>query len=74
MGVKEVPETVRQVVAVQVKEKFGGLRFYYSGGDQYIEGMVNLAENLAERTCDVCGAPGKLREGGWIVTRCDEHA
>lgn len=28
----------------QIKEKFGGLRFYYSGGDDMIEGMVRVAE------------------------------
>lgn len=72
-GIQEVPEIIPQVVATQVKEKFGGLRFYYTGGDRYISGMAILAENLAERTCEVCGAPGKLREGSWIVTRCDEH-
>ena len=42
---------VEQVVAEQVKEKFGGLRFYYRGGDgdQYIRGMISLAEVLSER-------------------------
>lgn len=29
---------------VQIKEKFGGLRFYYVGGDKYIEGLVAMAE------------------------------
>ena len=29
---------------VQIKEKFGGLRFYYEGGDKYIEGLVAMTE------------------------------
>lgn len=74
MGFREVPEQVPQVVATQVKEKFGGLRFYYNGGDDKIEAFVTFAEMLSQRTCDVCGAPGKPHGGGWITTRCDNHA
>jgi len=57
----------------QIKEKFGGLRFYYSGGDEYISGMVQMAEVWAGTTCEVCGEPGKQRSGGWIKTLCDKH-
>lgn len=64
---------VAQVVATQVKEKFGGLRFYYNGGDDYIDGMVRMAESWAANTCETCGKPGKLRGGGWLYTACDEH-
>lgn len=66
---KEVP----QVVAVQIKEKFGGLRFYYDGGDDHISGMVRMAESWASHTCEECGQPGKSRSGGWIKTLCDAH-
>lgn len=66
---KQVP----QVVAVQVKEKFGGLRFYYDGGDDHISGMVRMAEAWADNTCEECGNPGKSRKGGWIQTLCDKH-
>jgi len=66
---KEVP----QVVAVQIKEKFGGLRFYYDGGDDHISGMVRMAESWADRTCEECGGPGYARRGGWIKTLCDHH-
>jgi hypothetical protein len=72
-GFREVTPIVPQVVAVQVKEKFGTLRFYYDGGDDYVRGMVTLADNLSEVTCEVCGAPGKIRDKGWVSVRCDEH-
>ena len=62
-----------QVVVMQIKEKFGGLRFYYDGGDDYINGMVSMAESWANKSCETCGAPGKTREGGWIKTLCDHH-
>lgn len=67
-------EPVEQVVAVQVKEKFGGLRFYYEGGDEHISGMIRMAESWAANTCEKCGNPGFLRRGGWLRTLCDEHA
>jgi hypothetical protein len=70
---REVPDAIDQVVAVQVKEKFGGLRFYYDGGDEQIHGMVRMAESWAARTCETCGDPGKSRNGGWIRTLCDKH-
>ena len=64
---------VHQVTVAQIKEKFGGLRFYYSGGDDAIDGMVRMAESWAARSCEECGAPGKSRDGGWIKTLCDHH-
>lgn len=65
---------IPQVTVQQIKEKFGGLRFYYDGGDDVIDGMVNMAESWANHTCEECGKPGRYREGGWIKTLCDEHA
>lgn len=70
---RPVPEAIPQVVAIQVKEKFGGLRFYFSGGDDYIDGIVDMAESMSYRTCEECGAPGTATEGGWIRTLCEEH-
>jgi len=70
---REVREVVPQVVADQVKEKFGTLRFYYHGGDDEISGMVRMAESMSAVTCEKCGAPGHQRSGGWIRTLCDTH-
>lgn len=68
-----IPEEVSQVVVGQIKEKFGGLRFYFTGGDQYINGAVRMAESWANQSCEECGAPGTRRSGGWIQTLCDTH-
>jgi hypothetical protein len=62
-----------QVIVEQIKEKFGGLRFYYQGGDDEISGMVRMAEAWADIACEECGAAGKRRSGGWIRTLCDVH-
>jgi hypothetical protein len=64
---------IPQVVADQVKEKFGTLRFYTSGGDRLIDGMIWFAESMSGRICEQCGRPGKSNQSGWIITLCDEH-
>lgn len=65
-------ETYHKVVAVQVKEKFGGLRFYYDGGDENISEIVSRAEKLSRTICESCSAPGKPTKSGWIRTLCDD--
>ena len=62
-----------QVVATQVKEKFGGLRFYVHGATDYQHGAIDMAESLSYRICEVCGLPGKPTTEGWIKTVCDKH-
>jgi hypothetical protein len=71
---RDVPVACPQVVASQVKEKFGTLRFYYGGGDSYCRGVESMADAMSAVTCETCGNPGKMRRGGWIRTLCDEHA
>ena len=70
---REIPDPVPQVTLDQVKEKFGTLRFYYSGGDDYISGLVSMAESMSGVTCETCGKPGTQSGGGWIKTVCKEH-
>lgn len=71
---RAVPEEIPQVVVQQVKEKFGTLRFYYAGGDDYIRGLTSMAESMSACTCEECGAPGKSIGGGWVTTLCETHA
>lgn len=67
-------EAMQQVVASQVKEKYGTLRFYYDGGDDQIDGMVTMAEAMSARTCEVCGNVGTLDDSeSWLSTRCETH-
>jgi hypothetical protein len=58
---------------LQVKEKFGELRFYPNYSDDAIAALIEAARLESTRTCEVCGEPGERRGTGWIVTRCDEH-
>lgn len=70
---RDITPKVNWIEVQQIKEKFGGLRFYYDGGDEHISGMVTMAEVWAGRSCEQCGEKGERRSGGWIRTLCDKH-
>ena len=57
----------------QIKEKFGGLRAYFNGGDDFISGVITFAETMSYEICETCGGKGKLRRTAWNSTLCDEH-
>jgi hypothetical protein len=67
-------ETAKVPVAVQVKEKFGGLRFYVQAATDKHYQYISFAESMSYRTCEECGAPGKTYTDGWHTTLCDIHA
>lgn len=61
--------------ATQVKEKFGSLSFYYSGGNQQHTGMIDFAEQLSYTICEKCGSMfAQTYTIGWHRTLCDQHA
>lgn len=72
----EKTKAIEQVKVQQVKEKFGGLRFYYSGGDERIAGMISLAEEICYNTCEFTGATDNVGRNarGWIKTTHESHA
>jgi len=70
---RTVPEDDDDRIQIdQVKEKFGGLRFYYTGGSPEFRGMVEMAEMLSSNICERCGDRGERGDigGGWISTQC----
>ncbi|HQT42682.1 MAG TPA: hypothetical protein PLD79_01725, partial [Halothiobacillus sp.] len=67
-----------QPEAVQVKEKFGRLRFYITcGEDEMTEAqssVIDLARILSAHICEECGCPGRIAaNGGWWTVRCPAH-
>lgn len=56
--------------AVQIKEKFGGLRIYGSGP---VTAEYDKAAVKASHTCAICGEEGKLRSTNWLAVLCDKH-
>lgn len=66
-------DSIEQVTIDQIKEKFGTLRFYYSGGDEYISGLATMAESISGYICETCGDRGSVGGRGWIKTACERH-
>lgn len=67
----------------QVKEKFGGLRYYIGilpdilpqTQHDEIYRLISAAEEKSFKVCDVCGEAGKtLKIGQYLMaTRCEQH-
>ena len=61
-----------QAVALQVKEKFGGLRFYLHGTEED-QKVANDYEEKSLKTCETCGGPGEHQnDRGWLRTICEK--
>jgi hypothetical protein len=64
-------------LALQVKQKFGGLRLYLVPGTRSdaARALIRTADERSFRTCERCGATGTLRrfETG-LMTTCADHA
>lgn len=60
-----------EMFAVQVKEKYGTLRFYMSCETDEIFDLIHETEALSSQTCENCGAPAKMRGTRWFEVRCD---
>ena len=56
---------------VQVKEKFGGLRYYVSTAPSKVFELIDAAERKSYETCEECGEKGSLDERYyWYLTLC----
>lgn len=70
-----------EVKAVQIKEKFGGLRFYIETKNltewQYNQvcRLIKEAEHKSFKICEICGEPGGSDHTSkyWLKTRCKKH-
>lgn len=70
--ITRLPEEIKgEVYAVQVKEKFGTLRFYLNQSTPFIDGAISLAESISGSICEGCGLPGQCRATSWVKTECD---
>lgn len=81
MKMQERAKNEKPIRVVQVKEKFGMLRFYVSGVPKSSDAtsdvlnpffsVIHFTESLSSQICEKCGNAGTLREGGWWRTLCD---
>ncbi len=58
----------------QIKEKFGLLRIYASGGNEESYKVLNAAEEASAYICEDCGSADGTETNsggfGWITTKC----
>ena len=64
---------------LQIKEKFGGLRFYYmmntKNDELYheVQKLIDIAEDTSYTICEITGKPGKFcKSGSHYHTFCEE--
>lgn len=78
---KELIRHAPDYMIAQIKEKFGGLRYYIDFSDNRPEGaigkiyaLIDDAEKRSHVVCDVCGGPGTTTTEGYrVTTRCEPH-
>lgn len=57
---------------VQIKTKFGGLRFYVDDATEKQRDIIYAAEHESQQVCETCGQQAKnVVLGGWIYTLCE---
>jgi hypothetical protein len=80
---KEIDTIYPHYKILQIKQKFGGLRFYLDiHGDatneqrNQIYEVIRKYEKLAEKTCEATGLPGVPMKSpyGWVKTLNPEYA
>lgn len=58
---------------IQVKSKFGGVRIYVDNSDEYIDGIIDMAESMSFHICEGCGNKGSgININGWYTTCCKD--
>ena len=58
---------------IQVKEKYGGLRFHVDNSVPEYDNYISFSESMSMVMCEECGAPGEPRSDGWTKTLCERH-
>jgi hypothetical protein len=70
----EEPDNFLDFKVVQIKQKFGGLRYYFSGNQdnvhRRIDTLINGYETKSYATCEACGKEARVRTLGYVVTLC----
>jgi len=71
-------EQAKAFRVVQIKEKFGSLRFYFYAPEEIrsrVNDLVEAARQSSEATCLRCGRPAVLAtdNGAWMSVLCDQH-
>lgn len=69
-----VPETDSRLIVVQIKEKFGGLRYTVRNTNNEVRKLIHDAKEKSFTICEICGNKGEVYNiRGWLTTLCDSH-
>lgn len=73
--INKLPEEERiKFKALQVKEKFAELRYYFMGPTtEEMDRLIEEAECKSIEICEACGKPGRVVGKRWLYTACEEH-
>ena len=60
------------LVVTDIRAERGGMRFFTDGGDDYIMGLIHMAETMSTRMCEECGERGEMdiESGGTLCELC----
>ena len=71
--VEDIIKIDPDVEITQIKEKFGGLRFYVGGATDEVFDLIDRAEAESLKICEGCGTKENVEtKGGWLLTLCDK--
>ena len=70
---KDGKKLLKNYRIMQIKEKFGGLRWYDNVSTKKVSEIINKYEYISMKTCIVCGEPATYISNGWISPYCDKH-
>lgn len=63
---------LNQYRILQIKEKYGTLRWYDNGNTKAGHEILRKYEDISARTCICCGKPATRITKGWISPYCDD--
>lgn len=66
------PKFLYQYMITDIKEKYGGLRWYDYGTPKGMYEIINKYEKLSYETCIKCGEAATHTTTGWIMPLCDD--
>jgi len=70
--IDELYDRLRPEQIQGIKHKYGRIDLYINGSDEEQDFGYEI-ERESERTCEICGEPGELKdESGWITALCDK--
>lgn len=72
MEILEKENTVEEYRVLQIKEKFGELRWYSNYYNEELENIIRKYTELSRETCIRCGKPAEFMNAGWMSAFCGD--